>query len=74
MATLEGTGMDHTHIIGVKEISAVVKKLKQLQIKPNGIRTHDLRDLFHFYSLSTVHSYDLYHINFTSSSHITGIN
>ena len=34
MATLEGTGMDHTHIIGVKEISAVVKKLKQLQIKP----------------------------------------
>ena len=24
-----------------------------------------IEDHFHFYSLSTVHSYDLYHINFT---------
>ena len=27
---------------------------------------HNCEDLFHFYSLSGVHSYDLYHIHFTS--------
>ena len=29
-------------------------------------------DFFHFYSLSTVHSYDLYHIHFTSFSSYNG--
>ena len=29
---------------------------------------HNCEDLFHFYSLSTVHSYNLHHIHFTSFS------
>ena len=33
---------------------------------------HNCKDLFHFYSLSTVHPYDLYHIHFMSFSSYNG--
>ena len=41
-----------------------------LHIKDLSRRSERDCDLFHFYSLSAVHSYDLYHIHFTSQRFI----
>ena len=42
--------------------------MSELQIKNRSQSDvlHNCEDHFHIYSLSAVHSYDLYHINFTS--------
>ena len=51
----------NTTNLEVKEIFAVVKVL-----------LHNCEDLLHFYSLSAVHSYDLYHVHFTPFSSSNG--
>ena len=65
----------HTNIVEVMDSNPIeasdffsVLSLQLLKL------LHNCEYHFHFYSLSAVHSYDPYHINFTSSSHITGIN